>query len=167
RRGDFHLHMQRVLEARTLLDQAIQEDASLALAHEILGTYYFEQHDLDNAAKELRRATELNSKSSLTYYYSTIVNLQQARGMPEQWRKAEASLEKAIALNSNFAPAYANLATLYSLRPEKQEKALAAARRAVQLEPGTISYSFNLGYVLQNLGRYDEARAVSSQILGA
>ena len=167
RRGDFHLHMQRLVEARTLLDQATEEDANLALAHESLGTYYFRQHDLDNAAKELRRATELNSKSFLTYYYSAILNLQQARGMPEEWPRAEASLEKAIALNPSFAPAYANLATLYSLRLEKQDKALGAARRAVQLEPGTISYSLNLGYVLLNMGSNDEARALSSQILGA
>jgi tetratricopeptide (TPR) repeat protein len=167
RRGDFHLHMQRLVEARTLLDQAIEEDANLALAHESLGTYYFRQHDLDNAAKELRRATELNSKTFLTYYYSAILNLQQARGMPEEWPKAEASLEKAIALNPNFAPAYAHLATLYSLRGDREGKALAAARHAAQLEPGTISYSLNLGYVLLNAGRNDEARALASQILAA
>lgn len=167
RRGDFQLHMQRLVEARTLLDQATEEDANLALAHESLGTYYFRQHDLDNAAKELRRATELNSKSFLTYYYSAILNLQQARGMPEEWPKAEASLEKAIALNPNFAPAYAHLATLYSLRGDREGKALAAARHAAQLEPGTISYSLNLGYLLLNAGRNDEARALASQILAA
>lgn len=164
-RGDFYLHTNRMPEALATLEAAVKEDPTLAAAHESLGSYYFRRQDMDNAAKELKRATELDSKSFLTYYYSAVLNLREARGMPEEWPKAEASLEKAIALNPSFAPAYASLATLYSMRQEGQEKALTAARHAAELEPGTLSYSINLGYVLLKMHKTDEARTLASRIL--
>jgi Tfp pilus assembly protein PilF len=166
-RGDFHMHMGRITEARAMLEEALQQDPNLAAAHEGLGNYYFRQHDVENAGKELQRATELNSKSYLTYYFAAMLNLQQPGGTPENWGGAEASLEKAIALNPNFAPAYANLASLYSMRREAQEKALSAARRASELEPGTIAYSVTLGYVLMNMNRNDEARALAARLVAA
>src|SRR2546423_1036253 len=166
-RGDFHMHRGRMPEAKALLEQAVQEDASLALAHEGLGLYYFREHDTENAAKELQRAVELDSKGFLTYYFSAMLNLQQARGVSEEWPKAEANLEKAIALNANFAPAYGSLASLYALRRETQDKAITAARRAVQLEPGNLGYAVNLGYVLLNMGKQDDARALAAKILRA
>ena len=166
-RGDFYLHTNRTAEAKAALEAAVKEDPKLAAAHENLGTYYFHQHDIEDAAKELERATELDSKSSLTYYYSAMLNLQQARAMPDAWPKAEASLEKAIALNPSFAPAYASLATLYSLRKEDQEKALSAARRATELEPGTLGYALNMGHVLLNMNKTEEARALATRILAA
>jgi tetratricopeptide (TPR) repeat protein len=166
-RGDFYLHTNRMPEALATLEAAVKEDPKLAATHESLGSYYFRRQDMDNAAKELKRATELDSKSFLTYYYSAVLNLREARGMPEEWPKAETSLEKAIALNPSFAPAYASLATLYSMRQEDQEKALTAARRATQLEPGTLSYAINLGYVLLKMKKTDEARVLASRILAA
>jgi tetratricopeptide (TPR) repeat protein len=166
-RGDFYLHTNRMAEAKAALEAAVKEDPTLAAAHESLGTYYFRQHDIEDAARELERATELDSKSFLTYYYSAMLNLQQARAMPDAWPKAEASLEKAIALNPSFAPAYANLATLYSLRKEDQEKALTAARRATELEPGTLTYAINMGRVLLNMNKTEEARALATRILAS
>lgn len=166
-RGDFYLHTNRKVEAKAALEEAVKEDPKLAAAHESLGTYYFRQHDMEDAARELQTATELDSKSFLTYYYAAMLNLQQARGMPEEWPKAEASLEKAIALNPNFAPAYASLSTLYLMRQEDQAKALTAARRALQLEPGTLHYSINLGFVLLRMNKTEEARALAARIVGA
>jgi Tfp pilus assembly protein PilF len=164
-RGDFYLHTNRMQEANTALEEAVKQDSQLAAAHESLGNYYFRQRDQAAAAREFERATQLNSSSFLTYYDSAMLDLQMARGMPDAWPKAEANLEKAISLNPAFAPAYASLANLYSFRGQNQDKALAAARRAVELEPGAISYSINLGYVLLNMNKMDEARALASHIL--
>src|SRR5271163_1662856 len=163
-RGDFYLHTNRMTEAKAALEEAVKEDPKLAAAHESLGTYYFRQHDIEDAGKELQSATELDSKSFLTYYYAAVLNLQQARGMPDEWPKQEASLEKAIALNPNFAPAYSSLAMLYLMHKEDQEKALNAARHATQLEPGTLTYSINLGYVLLAMNKTEEARALAARM---
>lgn len=166
-RGDLQLCMGRLAEAHALLEDAVKKEPNLAEAHEGLGAYYLRQRDMENAAKELQRATELNSKNSLTYYASATLNLQNGAGTPENLQKAEASLEKAVALNPNFAPAYANLASLYLIRREAQEKALAAARRAAELEPGTLAYSIALGYILMNMNRNEEARALSARLFAA
>jgi tetratricopeptide (TPR) repeat protein len=167
-RGDFYLQTRRMKEAGEALEAAVRQDPHLAAAHESLGFFHFREHNLEDAAKELDLATRLNSRSFLTYYFSAMLNLQGAHGTPEVWPKAEASLEKAIALNPGFAPAYSSLAQLYSLHIETQEKAVAAARRAVELEPGNISYSINLGFVLlstNNTNETDEARELASRLL--
>jgi hypothetical protein len=42
---------------------------------------------------------------------------------------------------------------------------LAAARRACELEPGTLSYAINLGYILLELNKTEEARALATRIV--
>jgi tetratricopeptide (TPR) repeat protein len=163
-RGDFQLHTGRMSEARALLEEAMEREPNLAEAHEGLGHYYLWQHDLENAGNELQRATELNSKNFLTYYTSAMLNLQNGMGTPENLQQAEASLEKAVELNPKFAPAYANLASLYVMRREAQEKALAAALRATELEPGTMAYAVTLGYILMNMNRNEEARTLAARL---
>jgi tetratricopeptide (TPR) repeat protein len=163
-RGDFYLQTRRMKEAEAALEAAEKQDPNLAAAHESLGLFYFRQRNLAEAAKELDEATHLNSNSFLTYYFSAMLNLRGASDTPDAWPKAEARLEKAIALNPSFAPAYSSLASLYSLHRESQEKALAAARRAVELEPGNIAYSINLGFVLLGMNKTEEARALAARM---
>jgi len=164
-RGDFYLQTHRMSEAEAALEAAEKQAPDLAAAHESLGLFYFRQGNIEEAAKELDLATHLNSNSFLAYYFSAMLNLRGRGGTPDAWPKAEASLEKAIALNPSFAPGYSSLATLYSLHKENQEKALAAARRAVELEPGNIVYTVNLGFVLLSTNRTDEARALAARML--
>lgn len=164
-RGDFYLQTRRMKEAEAALQAAVKQDPKLAAAHESLGLFYFRQHKLEDAANELELATQLNSNSFLTYYFSAMLNLRGAHGTPDAWPKAEADLEKAIALNPGFAPGYSSLASLYSLHPESREKAVVAARRAVELEPGNIAYTINLGFVLLSTNKIDEARALAARML--
>jgi tetratricopeptide (TPR) repeat protein len=84
---------------------------------------------------------------------------------PEAFPEAEASLQRAVELNPDFAPAYATLAFFYSLRPETLEKALAAARKATALEPGNARYELNVAQALRRLERFEEARAVAQRVL--
>ena len=164
-RGDFYLQTHRLKEAQAALEAAEKEDPNLAAVHESLGLFYFRERNLEEAAKELDLATHLNSNSFLAYYFSAMLNLRGAGGSREAWPKAEAGLEKAIALNPSFAPAYSSLASLYSLHKESQDKALVAARRAVELEPGNIAYTINLGFVLLSTNKTDEARALAARML--
>src|SRR5207248_4860070 len=64
-----------------------------------------------------------------------------------------ADLEKAISLNPQFAPAYATLATFYSMSPDTREKALAAGRKAIELEPGNLNHAVSYGFVLLSMGK--------------
>ncbi len=86
---------------------------------------------------------------------------------PEAISQAQTSLERAIVLNPNFAPAYSTLAMFYSLRPETHEKAVQAALKAAQLEPGELHYALNLAQTLLHTDRVEEARKLGQRILEA
>jgi tetratricopeptide (TPR) repeat protein len=86
---------------------------------------------------------------------------------PDELEETQASLERAIQLNPEFAPAYASLSSLYLSRSETKQKALEAALRAAQLAPGELQYALNLGQVLLMLNRQAEARSLAKQMLAA
>ena len=68
-RGDFYTHTGRMNEAAAMLKQAAQSDSNSAVAHENLGLFYYHQRDMENAATEFQRATELNPNTFISWYY--------------------------------------------------------------------------------------------------
>jgi len=85
----------------------------------------------------------------------------------EAAEEAKNSLEKAVQLNPQFAPAYEGLSQAYSRSPQTQKQAVNAAIKAAQLDPGQLSYSINLAYLLLNSSRFAEARIMAQRILAA
>ncbi len=166
-RGGFHLHMNRVNEARTMLEQAVELDPRLAAAHEGLGYFYYRQQDLEAANKEFGEAVELDSRDYLAHYYHAFLRLRGRIAGPEEFEEVRAGFEKTIQLNPEFAPAHAALSSFYLLRPETKQKALDAALRAAQLEPGELHYALSLGQVLLALNRETDARALAKQMQAA
>jgi Tfp pilus assembly protein PilF len=166
-KGELYVCTQRFKEAKSSLDAAVQADPNLPLAHEGLGMLAFYERDLDNAEKEFARAVQLNSTSFLAYFFSARAKLREGRMNPENGLAVVADLEKAISLNPQFAPAYATLATFYSINPETREKALAAGRKAIELEPGNLTYAVSYGFVLLNMGKTADAKILASRIQSA
>lgn len=166
-RALFYIHTKRTEEARTAVEEALQADPGLALAHEARGLLAYYQNDFPTAEAAFSRAIELHSTSYFVYYFDAEARLR--RGMPSSENRAQivASLDKALAMNPQFAPAYAALSSVYSLQPETHEKAFEAGRRAVQLEPGNLSYAINFAYVLLNAGKTAEAKELSARIQSA
>src|SRR5207245_9512542 len=108
-------------------------------------------------------AVQLDSRSYLSHFLHARLLVEQAQD-PHAFAEAEPSLLRATELNPNFAPAYATLAGLYMIRKETLEKALAAARKAAELEPGEPLYYLNVGNILLRLERIEEARGVGQRI---
>jgi len=75
--------------------------------------------------------------------------------------RAESSLRAAIKTKPDFAPAYEALANLLARRPETQEEAYRMALQAVNLDAGNVHYRLNLSWVLEMMGRLDEAVRVA------
>jgi tetratricopeptide (TPR) repeat protein len=75
--------------------------------------------------------------------------------------RAESSLRAAIKTAPKFAPAYEALANLLARRPETQEEAYRIALQAVSLKAGNVHYRLNLSWVLEMMGRVDEAVRVA------
>jgi tetratricopeptide (TPR) repeat protein len=166
-RGEFFVRTNRPKEATTSLEYAVQAEPNLTLAHEGLGLLALHQLQYDLAETELARAIELNSPNFIVYYYSARARFRSGLIAPGDSDKAIADLEKSIQLNPQFAASYATIASAYSTKSADASKAIAAARKAMQLEPGNLQYTINYGFVLLNAGKLDEAKILASRLLAS
>ncbi len=107
---------------------------------------------------------QLNSGSFLAYYYSARARMRYEMNSPEATQEVIADLEKAISLNPKFAPAYEALSSLYSFNSTTIDKAIIAGKKAIQLEPGTLSYAVSYGYVLLRIGKVADAKVIAAKI---
>ena len=152
-RALFYLHTQRPKEAKSSAEEALNADPQLPLAYEARGMLEFTNRDYSAAEADFARAIELGSASFVPYFFAGLTRLRGGLPLDDQDERRTALLEKAVAMNSKFAPAYSALASLYSTRPETRDKAIAAGRKAVELEPGNLTYTINYAYVLLNSGK--------------
>jgi tetratricopeptide (TPR) repeat protein len=158
--GDFDMYRGQLAAAGRKLEDAIRLDPNLPAAQESMGYLLFRQQKREEADKYFARAIKLDSKSAFAYYFHAMVEISQATGgKPEE--DAVRSLEKAVALNPDLAPAWANLGTLYSLDKDALGKALAAAQRATALVPGDPQFQYGLAVVLARAARFDDARKLA------
>jgi tetratricopeptide (TPR) repeat protein len=165
-RGDFHLSRGRLQAARPLLERAVERAPDLAAAQASLGLLELRENRRDEALRRVARAVELDSQSFLVHYLHAMLNME-SRESPEALAIVEQSLRRSTALNHDFAPAYAHLAEVVAHRSGDYKTALGLARRAVSLEPGTISHRLAVGRLLAAAGQFAEAGTEGRRALAA
>jgi tetratricopeptide (TPR) repeat protein len=163
RLGDFDLYRGQLEAAHAKLDEAIRLDPSLPTAQESMGLVLFRQDQRYEAERYFSRAVALDSKSPLAYYYHGMLIMSQGTD-PEEKGEARTALEKAVALNPALGSAWSDLGLLYSNDPSMLDKALIAAKRAVDSMPGEPHFQYNLAVVLMRLERFDEARNIARKL---
>jgi len=166
-RGDFYSHHDRLVQAQPVLEEAAKTEPNLPFAHEALGFYHYRRHEIEDANKEIVEAIRLGATGFAPQYFHGVLLMQRSSLSGEAAEEAKNSLEKAVQLNPQFAPAYEGLSQAYSRSPETQKQAVNAAIKAAQLDPGQLSYSINLAYLLLNSSRFAEARIMAQRILAA
>jgi len=166
-RGDFFAHHNRVDEALPVLQEAVKTEPNLPFAHEALAYAHFRKGQLEEADKDIEEAINLGAKGFAPQYFHGIFLMRKGSLAKESIEEAKLSLEKAVQLNPQYAPAYEGLSQAYSRQPSSQKEAVSAAIKAVQLDPGQLTYAFNLTYMLINSGRFSEARTLAQRILAA
>jgi len=163
-RGLFYAHMRRSKEGLDAVNAAIKADPKLPLAYEAQGYLAFSQGEFVAASEAFERAIELQTNDYFPYYFAAQARLRGGMPPEEEATKVVAYLEKAIQMNPQFAPAYAALASVYSINQATREKAFAPGRKAAELEPGNLLYATNFGYVLVNAGKTAEAKTLALRI---
>lgn len=163
-RGLFYAHTARPKEAMAAIDDAIKEDPKLPLAYEAQGFLAYSQQEFLPAEASFQHAIELGTTDYFPYYFIAQAQLRNGRPTPEQATKIIDYLDKAIQMNPQFAPAYSALASVYSANPATYEKAYVAGRKAIELEPGNLTYATSYGYVLANTGKTADAKALALRI---
>jgi len=163
RMADFLALRGRVGDAQDKLEEALMSEPSLAEAEQSLGFLLLKQDNLDDAQKHFERAAQLDPKDALNFYGMGLVAIGNGGKAAVPAGAAEA-FEKAAVLNPDFAPAWYNLAMIYSQRNETLQKAMADAQHAASLVPGDSSYQLQVAALLDRSGHPEEARKTATQV---
>jgi tetratricopeptide (TPR) repeat protein len=162
-RAGFHAAMNRPADARALLAEARAASPALAVADQVEGMILDHEQNVEGAQQAFAKAAAEDSTNFWVYY--RLAGLKWVSGVDKAGLGAvQAHLERATVLNPNFASSFANLATV-RLQLDQAEQALAPARRAVELDPGTVVYRLMFARVLARLSHHDEAAAVAKDAL--
>jgi tetratricopeptide (TPR) repeat protein len=156
--ADFMALRGKVEDAQDKLEEALMSQPSLPEAEQSLGYLMLKQDNADEAEKHFDRAVQLDPNDALNFYGRGLAAVNKA-GKASPPPAAAAAFEKAVALNADFAPAWYNLAMVYSDRMETLSKALTAAKRAAALAPGNSMYQMQASTLQDRLSHPEEARA--------
>ncbi|HTH96797.1 MAG TPA: tetratricopeptide repeat protein, partial [Stellaceae bacterium] len=140
----------RVQEAAVLVERAIALDGRVATFHNTLGEIYRQQGQVESALACYERALALQP------------DFAHARGNIEQIlagcddKVAIAYYRRQVEAQPGHAPALANLASAFA-RAGEAETAVTFYRQGLALNAAMPNVLCNLGLVLSDLGRLDEA----------
>jgi tetratricopeptide (TPR) repeat protein len=152
----FHLWSNDLEHARALAEQAIQEDAKLGLAHEVMGFIDFADGKDADALSEFSQACDLDPTLYLSLFAKTMMSPIASFSATGDQDAAQSALLKVLKLNPQFAPAYVQLARL-SVARDDMANAIGLARKAERLEPTRSGYHVFSGKILLRMGKPHEA----------
>ena len=159
READFMSLRGKSEDAEDKLNEALMAEPSLAEAEQSLGFLGLKQDNLDDAQRHFDRAAQLDPKDSLNFYGQGLVAVAKG-GKAGAPANAAEPFEKSVALNADFAPAWFNLAMVYSARLETLPKALTAAKHAASLAPGDSVYQSQVAALQDQVNNPEQARRI-------
>lgn len=158
-RADFMAHFGRSSDAEALLRTVLAADPNNLEALETMGFAATQQGKMEDALHYYGQAAAQGSQDFLAQFYYGAMTLQAHGGSLDAATAAQIklSLESAMKLNPNFAPAYDRLAVLYQQQRMNLEEAHQLELQAIELEPGNVAYRMNAASVLVAMDRAPEA----------
>ncbi|MCJ7803252.1 MAG: tetratricopeptide repeat protein, partial [Desulfobacterales bacterium] len=151
---------QSLARAFELAQKAISLDDSNAAAYSVLGQVYAMKRQYDQAIAECERAVSLDPNSA-----ENLMRLGTVLNYAGRAEEAIPYLQNAIRLNPlPTANYFVQLAFAYR-ESREYEKAIEAAKKALQREPNTQSPYIHMTISYIRLGREEEARASAAEIL--
>jgi hypothetical protein len=152
----FQLWRHNLESAALHIEQAVQEDPKLGLAHEDKAFLYFHQGRDADAVNEFKQAFALDPTLYLSLYYLTMLSPLASAEAPAGQGAFQDALLYTYQLNKQFAPPLVQLAHL-ALRQNDMKNAYDLARKAEELEPSLAGYHLLTGEVLLRMGKGAEA----------
>jgi tetratricopeptide (TPR) repeat protein len=136
-----------------------------------LGYAYLIKHQYQQAAECFSMALKHDSDDPRLLYYSALLAQSEGGGPGlssdrERLRVVKEQLEKAVALDPEYADAYRLLALTYASLGKK-DQALQTILKAVDLNPRNERYLLNLAQLYMVDGKYDESIAALEELCKA
>lgn len=154
--GSFHIWQRDMTDARNETQEALEADPHLGLAHENLGFLNFSQGKDEEALREFTQAVELDGKLYLSLFSAAMLSSDARSDDAKAQAACRERLLKILEMNPRFAPAYVQQARI-DVRQGDLMAALAAARKAEQLEPSRAGYHVLTGQILLRMGNGGQA----------
>jgi tetratricopeptide (TPR) repeat protein len=117
----------------------------------------------EDAAREFSLAYELDGRRYLSLFFKTMLSPIARSDASADQASFRNALLKTTELNPEFAPPYIQLAKL-DVRQGDLDSALAASRKAEQLEPSRAGYHLLSGQIMLRLGRAADAAAFAKYV---
>ncbi len=151
-------------EGLEVLHRVAAIDPNMRGYHTELGYCHLQNGDYQKAIKEFELALAAVPKDLNAHLYLATALYREFGYTEETTPEIRSHLETVVALNPDFAPAYAFLSVANIQKPgADNQRALDAATRAARLEPGNLSYYIDIGMVLLADGKFAEARKLADQ----
>lgn len=146
-------------EARTLIEQLLQENDQLFDAHLLAARMSLEEGQLADADSSLDRAARIAEKQKLPplEIYSLRAVLDLARGRDSANMNRNPWVTRALAYNPRYGTVFVELAHFEVMR-RRYRQATPLLRRAIEVEPDLWPAHAELGANLLRLGLIDAAR---------
>ena len=150
--------------ARAYFSTAVKRDPAFSLAHvgladaTLLHALYggtLTKSVYDEVKAQIERALAMDP--DIAEAYASLGNL----GNTPPWgdpAAAEAAFRRAIKLNPNYAPSY-HWYSILLRNQSRMQRAYELLQQAVALDPLSAIINLNVGSVLEEMGRFDEAMA--------
>ena len=142
-------------EAQAAFESALAIEPHLVPALGYLATIYSEQGKYDEAAKIYEQTISYDDKNGLLHFLlaDTLLKMQNPSA-----ERIESELKRAVALDSNLAPAYSALGRFY-VRQARWNEARAALERGIKLDSKMTDALYQLGLVYARLKLTEESKA--------
>jgi Tfp pilus assembly protein PilF len=152
----FHIWTHDFAGAKPLLNQALQKDPKLGLAHESMGFLDFADGKDDEAEKEFSQASALDGSLYLSQFYKLMLSPQAHSDVAADREAYATGLGKIMQMSPRYAPAYVQMAKL-AVRAGDFASAWAISREAETLEPSRAGYHLLTGQILRWMGNTADA----------
>jgi tetratricopeptide (TPR) repeat protein len=165
--ADLHAHSKDYPQQAVAEFQAVLEkDPGNEIATRGLGYLYLRQNEFDKAAELFRRASLADSKDARLHYLNALlinrIALKEGKP-PDHPDVMQGELETAISLEPTFADAY-NLLAFALAAENKFDAAVAAQRKAIELNASFEPYQANLANLYMRWQKWDEAEAILARL---
>ncbi|MCL2661379.1 MAG: DUF1570 domain-containing protein [Acidobacteriaceae bacterium] len=148
--ADVMIRNKRTAEAGQLLKTSLRDDPGDPSAYEAMGFLKYREHDTEGAKQWYGKAVQLDPNNFRTRFYNaaSIARIGNLRDDD----LVESDLRASIQLNPEFAPAYDALAFFFLARQRNLDEARRMNARAIELEPGKVSYLIDKASILKQQG---------------